>query len=330
MTNTEYLMQEFGISEEKAKEVSEKMKELAHHRHHDREHDGVGSEEKAEDFILEGTEKIQTVRAMIADLHCNGCGKNCSLMSPGCGRGRAGGGGTACAGTPGEDRRRDYGEGGDRDPGFIKTEVCSMKKTVNALGDTCPIPVVKTKNAIRELDGPGVVETLVDNEISVQNLTKMANQKGYKVRSEKIADDQFRVTMEIGKGAAAEADDIPEECLVPENRKKNIVVAVTSAVMGTGNDELGAVLMKGFLYALTQQDVLPSTVLFYNGGATITTEGSQSIEDLKSLEALGVEILTCGTCLNYYKLADKLQVGGVTNMYEIAEKLTGADLVVRP
>ena len=107
-------------------------------------------------------------------------------------------------------------------------------------------------------------------------------------------------------------------------------MAVTSATMGTGNDELGAVLMKGFLFALTQQDVLPTTILFYNGGATVTTEGSASIEDLKSLEALGVEILTCGTCLNYYKLADKLQVGGVTNMYEITERLTGADLVIRP
>ena len=206
-----------------------------------------------------------------------------------------------------------------------------MTKTVNALGDTCPIPVVKTKNAIRELGGPGCVETLVDNEISVQNLTKMANQKGYKVRSEKIAEGQFKVTMEIGEGGAEAAESIPEECPAPASGgKKNIVVAVTSATMGTGNDELGAVLMKGFLYALTQQDVLPSAILFYNGGATITTEGSASLEDLKSLEALGVEILTCGTCLNYYNLADKLQVGGVTNMYEITQKLTGADLVVRP
>ncbi len=204
-----------------------------------------------------------------------------------------------------------------------------MKKTVNALGDTCPIPVVKTKNAIKELEGPGVVETLVDNEISVQNLTKMANQKGYGVKSEKIADGQYQVTITVGD-AADTADDIPDECLVPVNRKKKIVVAVTSDTMGSGNDELGAILIKGFLFALTQQDALPSAILFYNGGAKITTEGSASIEDLKSLEALGVEILTCGTCLNYYNLSDKLQVGGVTNMYEIAEKLTQADLVIRP
>ena len=208
---------------------------------------------------------------------------------------------------------------------------------VDALGDACPIPVVKTKKAIQGLKGAGVVETLVDNEIAVQNLTKMAVQKGYGVKSEKLAEDRFCVTMEISEeSAAAQAADKAAsendgECPVtPGGTKKKTVVAVTASVMGTGNDELGAVLIKGFLYALTQQEQLPSTILFYNGGAALTCEGSASIEDLKSLEALGVEILTCGTCLNYYKLSDKLLVGGVTNMYEITERLTQADLVVRP
>ncbi len=205
-----------------------------------------------------------------------------------------------------------------------------LLKKVDAMGDACPIPVVKTKNAIKELNGAGTVEVLVDNEIAVQNLTKMANQKGYGVRSEKLEESRFRVTMEIGEGGAQQAADIPETCPAAPAGKRNVVVAVTSSCMGVGNDELGATLMKGFLFALTQQDVLPATILFYNGGASLTTEGSASLEDLKSLEAQGVEILTCGTCLNYYGLGDKLQVGGVTNMYSIAEKLTGADLVVRP
>lgn len=207
---------------------------------------------------------------------------------------------------------------------------------VNALGDACPIPVVKTKNAIKEMKGAGSVETLVDNEIAVQNLTKMAKRKGFGVKSEKIADDRFRVTMEISEealhagNASYTEEPSAEECPVNPGRRKKTVVAVTSAVMGTGNDELGAVLMKGFIYALTQQEELPYAVLFYNGGASLTCEGSASIEDLKSLEALGVQILTCGTCLNYYKLSDKLQVGGVTNMYEIVEQLAQADLIIRP
>ena len=201
---------------------------------------------------------------------------------------------------------------------------------VNAIGDTCPIPVVKAKNAIKELGGAGVVEVLVDNEIAVQNLGKMAKQKGYAFASEKLGAAEFKVTMTVGESAEQQnVDDIPEVCAAPAH-KKNVVVAINSAKMGVGHDELGGVLIKGFIFALTQMDELPSAILFYNGGATLTTEGSASLEDLKNLEAQGVEILTCGTCLNYYNLGDKLRVGEVTNMYSIVEKLTGADLVVKP
>ena len=202
---------------------------------------------------------------------------------------------------------------------------------VNAMGDTCPIPVVKTKNAIKELGAAGgVVETLVDNEISVQNLTKMANQKGYGVKSEKLGENQFKVTMTVGEGAAPIPEDETTECIVPAGRGKNVVVAVGSDQMGAGAEKLGKVLIKGFLYALGQQDQLPQTILFYNGGASLTCEGSASLEDLKSLEAQGVEIMTCGTCLDFYGLTQQLRVGEGTNMYAIAEKLTGADLVVKP
>lgn len=88
--------------------------------------------------------------------------------------------------------------------------------------------------------------------------------------------------------------------------------------------------MKGFIFALTQLEKLPKTILFYNGGAAITTEGSVSLEDLRSLEAQGVEIMTCGTCLNYYGLTDKLAVGSVSNMYTIVETLARAGKVIRP
>lgn len=202
---------------------------------------------------------------------------------------------------------------------------------VDAMGDACPIPVVKTKNAIKELNGSGVVETLVDNEIAVQNLTKMAGQKGYQVKSEKLAPGQFKVSLTIGEGAEPLKPGEAEECpAVPVGKQKNTVVVISSRGMGDGSDELGAALMKGFLYALSQQDALPASILFYNGGAALTSEESPSLEDLKSLEARGVEILTCGTCLNFYGLTDKLKVGGVTNMYVIVEKMTQADLVVKP
>ena len=211
---------------------------------------------------------------------------------------------------------------------------------VNAMGDACPIPLVKTKNAIRELGGPGEVETLVDNEIAVQNLTKVAKQKGYGIQSEKLGPERFRVLLQVKEAEAGSAgspngaETAPEEeerCLVPAGAAgPNTVVVISSRCMGSGSDELGQALMKSYLFALTQLETLPRTILFYNGGAFLTTEGSASLEDLKSLEAQGVEILTCGTCLNFYGLGEKLRVGGVSNMYEIAEKLAGADRILRP
>lgn len=129
----------------------------------------------------------------------------------------------------------------------------------------------KNKNAIKELNGAGVVETLVDNEIAVQNLTKMANQKGYGVKSEKISDGQYKVTMEIGEEAAAgntalsandAAETEKEENCAPNAIHGNTVVVISADHMGEGDEELGKVLIKGFIYALTEQDVLPQTILF--------------------------------------------------------------------
>lgn len=201
---------------------------------------------------------------------------------------------------------------------------------VNAMGDTCPIPVVKTKDAIRQLgaDG-GVVETLVDNEIAVQNLTKMANQKGYGVESEKLGENEYRVVMTVGAGADLPAEGEETVCVVPAGQK-NTVVVVGADHMGEGEGELGKNLLKAFLYALSQQETLPRTILFYNGGAFLTCQDSLSLEDLKSMAERGVEILTCGTCLNFYGLTEKLAVGGVTNMYDIVEKQMAADLIVKP
>ena len=198
--------------------------------------------------------------------------------------------------------------------------------TVNAMGDNCPIPVIKTKKAMQALNGPETIEVLVDNEIAVQNVTKMASASGGQVSSEKVSDAEFKIMIQM-EGAPSSSEE--EVSCVPDARD-NTVVVVSSDRMGTGNDELGKVLIKGFIFAVTQLDTLPKTMLFYNGGATLTAEGSDSLEDLKSLEAQGVEIMTCGTCLDYYGLKEKLQVGTVTNMYSIVETMAKAGKIIRP
>jgi selenium metabolism protein YedF len=204
-----------------------------------------------------------------------------------------------------------------------------MMKRVDAIGDTCPIPVIKTKKAMQEMQGAGCLEVFVDNEIAVANVTKMAQSEGATVTSEQLEEKKFRLEICLGEKIVEE----PCECTHMEDtvvRKSNTIVVVSSDRMGTGNDELGKVLIKGFLFAVSQLEELPKTILFYNGGATLTAEGSDSLEDLKAMEAQGVEILTCGTCLDYYGLKEKLAVGSVTNMYHIVETMQAATNVIRP
>ena len=199
---------------------------------------------------------------------------------------------------------------------------------VNAVGDACPIPVVKTLQALKTLAGPGTVETLVDNRIAVENLPRLAQSKGCAIETEQLAENRFRVVITAQEGA-----QLPESadglCTVPWEKPENTVVIISVDHMGEGDEALGRLLLKGFLFALTQQEKLPRTLLFYNGGASVTCEGSASLEDLHKLETLGVEILTCGTCLNFYGLTEKLAVGGVTNMYTIVEHLNKAKSVIR-
>lgn len=192
--------------------------------------------------------------------------------------------------------------------------------TVDAMGDACPIPVIKTKKAIAQMNGCGELEVFVDNEIAVQNVSKMAANEGGDVTSEKLAEGKYRVEIRLSS-----VDKVEKE-----ETEKHTIVVVSSDRMGSGNDELGKVLIKGFIFAVTQLEKLPEKMLFYNGGAVLTCEGADTLEDLKSLEAQGVEILTCGTCLDYYGMKEKLQVGSVTNMYAIVEAMSQADRIIRP
>lgn len=195
---------------------------------------------------------------------------------------------------------------------------------VNALGEACPIPVVKANKALAGMT-EGVLEVHVDNAIAVENVKRMAAQKQLSAEVKELDAKHFVVAIPVS-GAASDG----AECPTCAPMGGDLVVAVDTEIMGRGSDELGKNLLKGFIYAVSQLEVLPKTMLFYNGGAHMTAEGSDSLEDLKAMEAQGVEILTCGTCLNHYGLSDKLAVGSVTNMYTIVEKLAAAGKVIKP
>lgn len=192
-----------------------------------------------------------------------------------------------------------------------------MRK-LDARGLECPLPVVKTKELLKE--SSEAVEVVVDNETAVENLKKFAKVKGYDAVSNKVNED-YHVVISSG------------EQIVEEKKADNIlkgqIVVISSNSLGS-DKELGKILMKSFIFALTKQDVFPETIIFYNEGVKITTHVSDTVNDLLFLESEGVEIVNCGTCLDFFKLKDDLKVGSITNMYDIVERMEKAEKVIKP
>ena len=204
-----------------------------------------------------------------------------------------------------------------------------MEKTIDCRGLACPLPVVNAKKASEELGAGDVLCVLVDNEIAVQNLTRFAEHKGFGVAAERKSDKEYAVIMQVA-GAAAEPAQGEDVACVMDSRRKGMLVVLSANTMGTGDAKLGTSLIKAFVFALTKQDQLPDTILCYNTGAYLTCEGADTLEDLKLLESEGVTILTCGTCLDFYGLKEKLAVGGATNMYDIVERMENAAQIIKP
>lgn len=203
-----------------------------------------------------------------------------------------------------------------------------MEKIIDCKGMACPLPVVNAKKAAEALGAGDMLTVLVDNEIAVQNLTRFAEHKGFGVSAEKKGEKEYSVIMNIS--GAAETPNNEEISCTMDTRRKGMLVVLSANVMGTGDAKLGTSLMKAFVFALTKQDQLPDTILCYNTGAYLTCEGADTLEDLKLLESEGVTVLTCGTCLDFYGLKEKLAVGGVTNMYDIVERMENAAQIIKP
>lgn len=191
---------------------------------------------------------------------------------------------------------------------------------IDARGKPCPTPVVLTKKALESMD-EGVVSVLVDSEVSKENVVKFVTSQGLNPDVEEKK-GTFRIT--AVKGYA---------CSVPSRTEQTkeggkIVVYIGSNAQGSGDCELGEKLMKSFISNIKNMKQLPSTIIFLNTGVYLTTLNDDTVSELKQLE--GVEILSCGMCLEHFNLKDKLRVGDITNGLVVMEKLFEADRVIRP
>ncbi len=189
---------------------------------------------------------------------------------------------------------------------------------LDMLGKPCPIPVIEAKKALRQARPGDLVTVLVDNDIARQNLEKMAKGMGHNFKFDNKEHGQILVTIEVADGCQLQDD----------NEGQGLVVAIGRQTMGGGSDELGRNLMKSFIYSLTELDAPPEHLLFFNGGVFLTTEGSTALDDLNALSEKGVVVNSCGACLNYFDLTEKVKVGGITNMYAIMSTMAQAKKLI--
>ncbi|MEE9914036.1 MAG: sulfurtransferase-like selenium metabolism protein YedF [Deltaproteobacteria bacterium] len=200
-------------------------------------------------------------------------------------------------------------------------------KIVIATGLACPQPVVLAKQAIEHHDR---IKVIVDNDTALENVKRLGAKMGCEVKAEKKKDGTFEIDLtRTSDVVSAMEKGIPSHYSTSE-APGPFVIVLSENKMGRGNDELGYVLVRAFLHTIAEQSQKPDVMIFYNTGVKLVVQGSEVLDDLKALEMAGVEILVCGTCLNYFDVKDKLGVGMVSNMYDLAATMSRAGRLIYP
>lgn len=198
----------------------------------------------------------------------------------------------------------------------------------------CPGPVLKLRELLDA--GDTAVRLWVADDLCRSNVTRFAASRGLEAEVEDHDDGTFHVAVRhTGSSPDPSPASAPATAAAPApeagtSQTGPRVIQVTAATMGAGDDELGRLLLRSFVKTQAELEARPDRIVFYNSGVHLCCEGSVLLEDLRALEAAGVEVIACGTCLNYFGLADNLRVGRVTDMLEIATVLAEAGTVVRP
>lgn len=202
---------------------------------------------------------------------------------------------------------------------------------VDARGLSCPQPVLETKRVIDEQLSDHF-RVLVDTETSRENVSRFARNKGFHVEVRENGQEQFEIDIRrTGADSEPEAEEPLMPCPVTDasTRARNVVY-VANDCMGRGDDELGQKLMRGFLRTWIDTEPKPWRMIFINSGVRLTTIDDEAVDAVAMLQERGVEVLSCGTCLQFFGLEDKLRVGKVTNMYEVIESMNSATKVISP
>ena len=191
--------------------------------------------------------------------------------------------------------------------------------TIDCRGMACPTPVITVKKALEQMEE---LLVLLDDGAPRENVTRFARNRGCQVSERQDAGGGWMLTITAGKEGAKAAVAVP-------HMSGERVLLITSNRLGDGPEELGMLLLKNFVHTLLETADLPSRMFFLNTGVFLTTEGSEVLEALEKLAGMGVEILSCGLCLDFFGRKDQLRVGATTNMLTTAEGLLAAAQVIK-
>ena len=204
------------------------------------------------------------------------------------------------------------------------------KLSIDARGLNCPQPVLLARKSIENSNTDSLM-VIVDNSISKENVCRFLTNQGFEVNPRELSSDHFEiVAMKNAPDEVSAWDVQAPQNDAPQPDRSSLVVYVGTCLMGSGDQDLGAKLMRGFLRTLIDMSFKPWRMIFINSGVMLTTVDEEAVEALTLLSEKGVEILSCGTCLQHYKVDEKLSVGRSTTMYEILETLEKASKVVSP
>jgi len=202
-------------------------------------------------------------------------------------------------------------------------------ETLDLRGLACPEPVIRAKKAI-EANPNSMLKLQINSAATVTNVTRMAGSLGAQVETQELPGGEYALTVTTGQAPAApEPAALPAPCdaQAPPARAS---VFLNSNLLGLGDDRLGRILMKAFLKTLKSLSPLPREILCINSAVHLTTDGSEEIPTLLELAELGVDVVSCGTCLDFFRKLDKLRVGIVGNMFDIVGRLNRASKIISP
>jgi selenium metabolism protein YedF len=203
-------------------------------------------------------------------------------------------------------------------------------RIVDTKGQLCPAPIIATKKALREVAKGETFRVLTDNKTSLNNLSRFLkdNNTGFSVEEK---DGVW--TLLITKPSSEEKYPKAEEYYVggiPHIKQGDFIIAFSSESMGAGDDQLGRLLIINFIKAVKDLEVLPLKMVFYNSGVKLGSVDSDAFEHLSEIEKMGVQLLLCGTCAKHFTLEEKIKVGSLSNMFEIAQVMASAGNIIKP